>query len=145
MKKPDARSILLVGLCVLSPRVASAQEGCVDWIEGLSGPGPFHGVHGRASGLCTKESEGRRAGTGHYVVDAMCFSDRDPAIRQMLEIRVGHFDSNDNPRFSDTPSDTREVTGFKLESFMRVRVNSMLDAGAGVGRIRFSGDGFESF
>lgn len=139
------RTLLMLGLFAMWPSAASAQMGWFDWIEGLSGPGPFRGYSVGYRVLCTKEVQGRKPGEGRYSVDPTCFSDRDPAIRQMLEIRVGRFASDDHPRFADTPSDTREVTFVKLESFMKVRVNATLDAGAGVGRVRFRGDGFDPF
>lgn len=141
------RLLLLLGVFAMWPSTASAQRGFWDWIEGLSGPGPFHGYSFGYRLFCTKEFDGRDQRL--YNVDPRCFNDGDPNIRQMIDIRFGRFSSNDNPRFASTPSDPqpdrREVELFKLEPSAAVRLNPMLDVGIGLGFVRFSGEGFESF
>jgi hypothetical protein len=131
-----SRLLLLVGIFAVWPSLASAQDGWFGWLEQLSGPGPFHGGGAAVRLFCVLE-DGKVT---------RCFTDqnadRNNPIRGVFELRASWLTSGDNPRFRDTPADTRSVHAFWIDPVFFVRVDRALDVGAGAGLIRFSGDGF---
>ena len=133
------RTIVLLALFALCPRVAHAQWGWWEFLETLSGPE----LRGRSIGyrlLCTTQDP-----AGAYAVDWTCWSDRDPRIRQLIDVHAGRWTSGGRPLFADTPGDTREVVGWSFGSGLMVRLSPVLDAGMGARAVRFSGDGFGTF
>jgi hypothetical protein len=130
------RLLLVITLISFSPTRAYALEGWWDWLDALSGPGPFHGIGFGQSLLC-------KAGTNN---DFTRFCWRENDQRQILEARVSWFvwDFGDQ-RFQDDPGDTRSINAFSLDGFYLFRINEELDinVGPGVGLLRYSGEGFE--
>jgi hypothetical protein len=130
----------LVVLLAAWPAKARAAISVLDWLEALSGPGPSHGVVFSGRVFCVDQGE----------VVPWCLNDvtnrngqpRD--VSSFLLIDVGFYSTGNNPRFDDTPTDTRPVHTFRLEPVYMFRLHAMLDLGMGAGLIRFSGDGFDS-
>jgi hypothetical protein len=119
------------------PGVAHAQYWW-DFIESLSGPGPFHGHGAFIRVSCAKPS----TPNGRWNVDWMCLNDRDETIRQVVEIRgLWAHTLADRPRLLVVPTDTRKVDLLKLDFLAAVRLTPLLDVGAGGGLIRFTGSG----
>ena len=126
--------LLIVGVW---PAAAHAQDGFWDYIEGGSGPGPFHGYTAGVRVLCVRES-----GTSHPV--GKCLSDVDENIKAVVNLSFGQYWSGDNPRFTSAPTDRGEIKMTKIESTFMYRVTPGLDVGVGGGFIELTGDGFDS-
>jgi hypothetical protein len=124
---------LLVGLFALAPGIANAQEGWWEWLEKLSGPGPYHGYGVELRAFCVQPD-------GTLLP---CLSDHSPEIRHLVLLRVSHLWSGDKPRFSDTPTDRGQVNVTRVEPEYMYRMHPSLDLGVGVGFMRFSGSGFD--
>jgi len=117
--------------------VARAEDGgWIEWLEKMSGPGPFWGFGGYARVYCVnKDHEGVW----------FCWRPQENARpeheRHILEIGAGYFKTFDGkPRFYDTPNDTRRIQMVRLEGRYYYRFHKALDAGVGFGMRRYSGD-----
>lgn len=128
------RMVVLAGVFALLPGVASAQDGWWEWLEKLSGPGPYQGVGVGVRVFCILDD--------YSVVS--CLSDRRDEIRHLVTVRAAFLSSGDNTRFSDAPTDTETVRIFRLEPVYLWRAHPALDLGVGLGFMRFSGVGFDS-
>src|SRR3954469_24966725 len=87
----------LVALCALMrPASAFAQSEFLDWLESLSGPGPFHGYFMSLNSrvLCTF-SDGREQRAG------WCFDDTSDTIKSVLTAEFAVASSDSNIRFAD--------------------------------------------
>ena len=136
------RTLMLLGAFALWPSVASAQWGWLEFLEELSGPGPFKGYTVGLRLVCTRADDRGTLSTSAW---GLCLSDNDPRFRQLVELRGAYLwtGEGDRPRFEDAPADKRAVKAFRLESTAAVRLSPMLDIGAGVGFVRFWGEGFD--
>jgi hypothetical protein len=123
--------LLVVGLW---PAAAQAQDGFWDFIESFSGPGPANGVTIRGRLFCTD---------GDKHIYWACFNDTKDNIKWVLQLEttVPYLTTDDHARFTDTPNDKRPVHIYKYGGTMFYRFHPMVDLGAGVGWIAFSGDG----
>lgn len=131
--------LCLFGLLFLAfPAVAHAESDWWDFLEGLSGPGPFKGVTFGQRVLCIKEDDRARTHTA-----TSCMSDVDDNIRALVNVEFGFYTSGDRPRFSDTPNDRATVHLWRLHSTYYLRVSPILDIGAGGGVYIFTGGGFD--
>ena len=133
------RLLLLVAAFAAVPSAARAQDGIMEWIERLSGPGKFVGfVGGVRVGCVFDGDESVRA----------CFTDSD-RIRRMLVIRAGWLTTGEKQRFDVTsagsPNDTRPVHMILVDPVYMFRLHPMVDVGAGGGFMTFSGEGFDTF
>ena len=134
--------LVLVALCALArPASVYAQSDFIDWLEGLSGPGPFHGyfmsVGSRA--FCTVDD-----GNGQKI-KWWCADDSSRAVRTVLAAEFAFGSSDSNTRFSDAPSEpqnTLPVHATRVLANYYYRFHPMLDLGVGAGAIVFSGDDF---
>jgi hypothetical protein len=133
----NLRFLMLLVIFGVWPVSAHAQGGLWDYIEGGSGPGPFHGYTGEVRVLCVRED-----GTRHPV--GACLSDLDENIKAVLNFRAGWYTSGDNPRFANAPTDLRTINMTKIESTFMYRITPVLDMGVGGGFLVLSGSGFES-
>jgi hypothetical protein len=135
------RLFLLALVLWALPTVASAESDWWDVIEGLSGPGPFHGITFGQRLFCVKENADSR---GFGV--ATCMSDLDPdnKIRGLVNFEFGYYTSGSNQRFSDTPTDQRPVHLTRIHATYFYRVSPLLDVGAGGGVMILTGDGFDN-
>ena|SRR5437773_5520058 len=129
------RLLLLVAAFAAVPSAARAQDGIMEWIERLSGPGKFFGVVG-----------GVRVGCVFGEKDKLdsCLADRGD-IQRMLVIRAGWLWTGEKRRFDATPDDKRPVHMILVDPVYMFRLHPMVDVGAGAGFMTFSGDGFDTF
>jgi hypothetical protein len=132
----------LVAFCaLLRPAHAYAQADFFDWLEQLSGPGPFHGyfrsVNSRV--LCTHEEVGAQR------VDWWCGNDTDRNIRHVVSAEVAWPDSDSNRRFDDATSEPQNngtVRATRVMITYQYRFHPMVDMGLGIGSLVFSGSDF---
>jgi hypothetical protein len=142
------RSLVLVAAFVLFPSLAHA--GWLDWINRLSGPGPFVGVGEDFDVLCIDANGNLVPGCFGVVL----FRPTGPgvtAIEQLphvISVRAEKYWSVGSERFTDlegTPfSDTRGVSLTRFVGLYQRRVSSALQFGPGMGFVRVSGDGFNT-
>jgi hypothetical protein len=127
---------ILAAALILAPSVAQAQVWW-DFIESLSGPGPFQGFGGYWRVACSKANTFRAA----WDVDWTCWNDSSSEIRHIVEVR-GLFPASDDSRarLVVSPADTRQVRASKVDAVASIRVLPSLDIGAGGGFIRFTGE-----
>jgi hypothetical protein len=141
------KRIVLIGLvavcALMRPASAFAQTDFLDWLEGLSGPGPFHGyfmsVNSRV--LCSINDGGKRS------VDWWCGNDTDQRIKTVLGVEVAWPDSDSNPRFADATTELQNngrVRATRVLVNYYYRFNSMLDVGVGAGWFNFTGADFQN-
>jgi hypothetical protein len=143
------------------PRGASAQGGLIDFIESLSGPGPFRGagVVWRIACMRSQPMSGFRGSQqAPWLLDRSCKNDSDVVVdrvkdatgivrpqlverpvRQLVEVRAlwATTDQNHRPVLLADPTDTRNVNTFKLDGVVAFRLAPFLDLGAGGGLIGF--------
>jgi hypothetical protein len=130
---------MLVGLLMCVPATAQAQVWW-DFIESLSGPGPFTGF-----GLYYRIA----CGTADTWVQRSqlqwnCADDHGDNIRQIIEARVMYaWTVKDRPVLLADPGDTRKVTLVKTDVTAALRVSPLLDVGAGGGYMAFTADGMD--
>ena len=133
-----ARLCLLALLFVALPGIAHAESDFWDFLEGFSGPGPFHSYFRSigASVHCTNDEGGtHRVGT--------CLSDIDQKIKTVLTAEYAWASSHDNARFETVdPNNRTPVNTSRVMVNYYYRFSPMLDVGAGVGAFVFTGDGF---
>ena len=132
------RLLLLVVLVAFCPARAYALEGWWDWLDALSGPGPYHGLGFGFWIACAPEAE--------QGLQALCLREREPdQFKRMLDVRFSFDVWGGGQRFQDDPGDARSVNAFSFDTFYLFRINTTLDidVGPGVGFVRYSGDGFE--
>jgi hypothetical protein len=124
---------ILVAALILAPSTAQAQIWW-DFIESLSGPGPWKGggVFWRLG--CFTPNEFRLT----------CWDDTDPTIRQLAEVRWLKAETvDDRPVLIVDPSDRRKVSLDKVDAVVALRLTPHLDIGAGGGFMRFALDDYE--
>jgi len=129
---------LLTAALILVPSAAQAQVWW-DFIESLSGPGPFQGAGFYVRLACGKADSFSRDLEINWV--HQCFDDSDPRIQHVIEVR-GLFptSSESRPRLLVSPADTRPVHAHKWDGVASFRIHPSLDVGAGGGAIRFTGE-----
>jgi len=122
------------------PAAAHAQGGFWDYVEGGSGPGPFHGYTAVIRALCVRQTMNP---AGQFAFPrGKCFSDIDDNIKAVLNVNVGWYSSGENPRFTNTPTDTDTINMTRVGSTFMYRVHPVIDVGLGGGVIVLSGSGF---
>jgi hypothetical protein len=138
------KRIVLIGvvaLCALMrPVSAFAQTDFLDWLEGLSGPGPFHGYFMSANSrvFCTLND-------GGTTKPGWCFDDTSQKIRTVMTAEFAWASSDSNTRFADASAEaqnTLPVHATRVLVNYYYRFHPMVDLGIGVGAIVFSGDDF---
>jgi hypothetical protein len=134
----------LIGLIALSVLARStnafAQGEFLDWLESLSGPGPFHGyfqsVNARV--FCTVSDGGTQ-------IAKWCLDDTSEKIKTVMTAEFAYASSDGNPRFADAttePQNSLPVHATRVMANYQYRFHPMIDLGVGVGAIVFSGDDF---
>jgi hypothetical protein len=126
------RALLIFGLFGMFPVAVHAQDGFIEWIDRLSGPGSFYGPVLGIRTLCTFEDPSKP--------DNSCLGDRN--IKRTFVVRAGWLTSGDNKRFDDT-NDRRPVHAIVFDPVYISRVHKTLDIGAGAGFFVFTGEGFD--
>jgi len=133
--------IVLVALCALMrPASAFAQSEFLDWLESLSGPGPFHGYFMSANSrvFCTSSDGGEMR--AHW-----CFDDTSEKIKTVMTAEFAFASSDGNPRFADATAETQNslpVHATRVMANYQYRFHPMIDLGVGLGAIVFSGEDF---
>jgi hypothetical protein len=133
--------LYLCALLLLTlPRAAHAQSDFWDFIEGFSGPGPFHGYFQSANSrvFCTVSDGGTHNAR-------WCFDDTSDKIRSVMTAEFAFASSDSNPRFSDAASEPQNalpVHATRVLVNYQYRFHPMVDLGVGVGALIFSGDDF---
>lgn len=148
---PIVRALPLALLLVTG--VASvASAGIADWIswlEELSGPGPFHGYTVSFDRLaCWSEAVGggsleARSTFGADRLDP-CRGGRDTdrgRVRAYLSVELGRYESSRNVLAPQPEADAFHVGLTRSSVLVFGRLANGLEAGAGVGFNRFSGEG----
>jgi len=132
-----ARLFVLAFVLILSPTAAQAASWW-EWLEELSGPGPFTGVVGSVPVVC------QRGATWTH-----CWDKTKGDINTSVVVRFGWFDSGDHPRFKDLPATDAENTGkvrvVPISGLFLFRPHRAVDIGPGAGVMVFYGPGFDTF
>jgi hypothetical protein len=139
MKRAVVIGLVALG-ALLRPAHAYAQADFLDWLESLSGPGPFHGyfMSFNSRVLCTF-SDGREQRAG------WCFDDTSDRIKSVLTAEFAVASSDSNIRFADAtiePQNTLPVHATRVLVNYQYRFHPMIDLGVGVGAIVFSAEDF---
>jgi hypothetical protein len=157
------RLVAAVGLFLAFPATARAQDGgLMEWIEKLSGPGPYtRGWTVDFRLACfTPNADDRKADRSTAIPSSIwmfsrvdprkdatmaekfpCFSNAQP-VKSYLQAHFGRAESKDTPVFPDTPSDTRFVNTTAVDLFFMLRLHPAVSIGAGFGWMWFTGQGF---
>ncbi len=150
-------SVLAVVLCAGLCAPGEARAWGIEWLDHLSGPGPFVGVKIDARALCWLGATGPGGSDGvATMADAACLRDgrRENAVNVIDELRAyvsveaAWLSSSRNEMFPTLRFDPRtEVDLFAFRPAVMFRAFSWVDAGLAVGVNRFSGAalGEESF
>lgn len=126
------RLLFLIAFVAMYPARAYALEGWWDWLDALSGPGPYWGF-----------------GVGHtFCVPGLapdgqsCWKEtRKDRFEQRLEARVSWLIWDPGGRFPDDPNDLGSANVWALEGFYLFRLGGrfQVDVGPGIGLLRFFG------
>jgi len=126
--------IVLAATCALAwPANAHAQGDFLDWLEGLSGPGPFTGVTFSMRTVCARDDGGK-------LTTNWCLNDTDSKIRTVLNVEYGWATTGKQARFPDTPADQGVIHQQRIAATYMYRVSPMLDVGVGGGVMWLTGD-----
>lgn len=147
---------LVIVLLFLTVRPVSAQDGFWRWIERLSGPGGYQGWGATLTPICVGvEKESRTAEDPDRDTDPAikifpdlgCGKSSRNHFRAMLRFEVAWLTADDNPLVYDPPRTPRELRtrAFSFIPAVDIGITRWLEAGAGIGFIRFSGDLFDGF
>jgi hypothetical protein len=124
----------VVALCALMrPAGAFAQTDFLDWLEGLSGPGPFTGVTFSTRTVCARDDGGK-------LTTNWCLNDTDANIKTVLNVEYGWATTGKQARFPDTPGDVGVIHQQRVSATYMYRVSPMLDVGVGGGVLWLTGD-----
>jgi hypothetical protein len=146
--------VVLLVMGAVTP--ASAQEGFWWWLERLSGPGAYHGWGATWTAVCVGTRKDSRtaddrdvaaADTRIYVDDPGCGTLARNQPRATLRFQVAFAGADGNPLQYDPPrsGDDLHTRVFALIPAVDFGVTPWLEAGAGIGLVRFTGDAFDGF
>jgi hypothetical protein len=126
---------ILAAVLMLCPTAAQAQIWW-DFVESLSGPGPFKGGGPYWRIACAGAERWRQ----EWDVDWTCFNDADPKIKQVVEVRsLFTWTVKDRPVLVVEPDRKFGIRLIKIDGVAAFRVAPFLDVGAGGGFMRFNG------
>jgi hypothetical protein len=137
----SVRSLVFAAAFLLVPAMAHASW--IDWLERLSGPGPFIGTGPDLNLLCIDENNNVEF-CGNPLTASKA-REGGKKIKQTAQVTPEIFIKWPGQRFDDTSNDDRSVRILKLSTLYEYRFDNGFSLGAGVGVWRFSGDGFDSF
>jgi hypothetical protein len=153
MKRRLPAWMLCALFCLAAP--FQAQAGVIEWIDNLSGPGPFLGVSFEWRLVCTtrqdetsKEGDDRHAGAG--IIAPGCVLNRIPPQHRRVasvNLQMGLFwdkAEENRLRYADETFDEK-VRITTVEPSFWVRPIRGLETGSGIGLAWFTGPAFESF
>jgi hypothetical protein len=140
---------MLIAAFMLVPQLAHA--GWIDWLNRLSGPGPFTGI-GEDFDLYCFDANGNRFPLCQGVVlfrpDTARNINSVEDLRHVLSARTEFFWSTGDERFQDVaagPFHDAGVRAWRITGLYQYRFGPDVQAGFGLGFMKFSGDGFDSF
>jgi len=137
-----AAAVVLGGL--MMPRPAYAHAGWWDWLDALSGPGPFsNGVMVDTRVACRVETDQpageNDAAWASYFSNPECFTNSEK-VKSYFEIRAGRITTDEKALFADAPNERKGRVAAHLVSGLLMRqFDPALAMGAGVGWLWFSG------
>jgi hypothetical protein len=149
---------LLMFAIVLSmcfPARADAMIGWWDWLDGLSGPGPFnHGLVIDHRLFCRSRPDGADLTTVPKTDDAewnwkgakdlACLTNDTRLVQSYIEVRGGWISTDQRGLFTDSPNQlVGIVTAHAVSGMFMRQIDPALAVGAGLGAIWFSGDQVE--
>jgi len=143
------RKVLLIGLvalCALAqPANSFAQGEFIDWLEGLSGPGPYKSV---LTGYdvrvwCPSKGEGLADSRARKIWN--CLLDDADRTRGVLSFGSSFASSGNRRLFLDDQADVRDVKERRFTTAFVYRLNRVLDVGGSFDAIRFSSDQGNAF
>jgi len=135
------RVVALLAAFLLVPSVAHASWW--DWLESLSGPGPFVGTGPDLNLLCIDEDN--QAQFCGNPLTASSVRDRGKKVKQSVLVSPEAFVKWPGQRFGDTRDDDGSVYILKASTLYEYRFDNGFSLGAGLGVLRFSGESFDSF
>jgi hypothetical protein len=152
MTRARVAGLIALLVVLLAPAQASASLGFMDWLEGLSGPGPFRfgPVFDTRLACQIEEPQGADQKPGTSWVPLKPLS-RDPtiipcllnseAVRSYFELRGGRASTDRQPLFSDTPP--TELVGIvaahTVQGYLMRQVDRAVALGVGAGAFWLSG------
>lgn len=138
------RIMFFVCACTLVAGSARAQDGWMEWIEKMSGPGPWFGGGPKFPAACWNK-DGRVSILCLHKVDVQHPS-RPEDDRHMLQVGFGFFQTfSDTPRFENTPDDKRPIRLTRFDFRYYFRPQQAIDVGGSFLLWRFSGQGAGDF
>lgn len=159
MKMTKARFLILITLTLASffPTPAYAHAGWWDWLDALSGPGPFNQLRPLFDVRVACAFDGERVydaappdgwipiwykvpkvePSGHDRYPCLFSSDQ---ARRYIEVRVGWISSAEHALFGDRPTEfIGTVTAHQLQVFYMTQLHPSFAIGPGAGLLWFSG------
>jgi hypothetical protein len=137
--------LLLAGLFALWPGVASAQYEWYEWLQELSGPGPFSGTGADWRLLCF--SDDAPAPNESPLITPSCLLtplQRDQFRRASINLAFAYLDANGNPlKYAAGLDPAVKLTLLKPSVWWRPF--PAFEVGTGAGIMWFSGPAFPSF
>lgn len=137
--------VMLTAALAMWPAVTYAESDIIAWLEGLSGPGPFH-VKGKSFEqrlFCLPKGEGKADTAARQMWN--CFADDDEKVQALFTFTISSGSTGSAQLFKDDPNDVRDVHQLTIETMASYRANRVIDVGGGVQFIRFSSDEGASF
>ncbi|HEY7446998.1 MAG TPA: hypothetical protein VH702_02560 [Vicinamibacterales bacterium] len=127
------RLLLVLTLVSFCPARAYALEGWWDWLDALSGPGPYWGF-GLSHTFCVP-------GVGASGQTSCWKETRTDRFEQRLETRVSWLVWDPGGRFEDDPADRGSANVWALDGLYLFRLGGrfQVDVGTGMGLMRFFG------
>jgi hypothetical protein len=135
-------TIFLVAVAL--PRPAYAMAGWWDWLDALSGPGPFsNGIMLDLRLACRIQEDPsateETAAWASYFKNPDCITN-SRKVKGYFEVRAGRVTTEEKPLFSDTPNEPKGRVAAHLLSGMFMRqFDPTLAIGTGIGWLWFSG------
>jgi hypothetical protein len=131
--------LLMMSVVLLWPSGAHAAS-FWGWLEELSGPGPFKGWLFSTPLACQQDDEWTYCGPGKLRRDSK-------ETRRRVELKFAVLESDEHQRFQDLPRDVEgnagHVYAVPITVVYAFQLHRTIDAGPGVGFMRFSGKGFK--
>jgi hypothetical protein len=127
-----------------------------EWLEQLSGPGPFHGWGVGLTFVCyghrlpapgTAEPDPSTPDSRELFLDLNCGRAARTRVHWGFRVEASWLSTNDNPLVYDPPPDPEglEVEAFSFIPTVDVGLRQAVSVGFGGGFMHFSGDAFPSF
>jgi len=150
---------MCVVLGLLLPRPAAGWGG-LEWLDKMSGPGPFTGPSVHARIVCFVKADGgrpevvplfgtvRRSQDGREIEMRPCLAltRHEDTVRAYVDATASVLWSARNDLFGERRAEkAAQVRVVTFRPGVMLRAYSWLEAGAGIGWYRFSGDLFDSF